>query len=347
MTARKLLSFLLVGCFFVILGLSMNTTVQADPVLQDVPRLDGVNIYFTESAGEASRFDRSGSGLSHFGGLLGQLGANLYTLEWRTGIPADTDLIVIAGPTADLTPDQIARLWLYLSKGGRLLLLANTLSESRPQQRALPSAGGVFSLMWADLGLRGRDDVVVTGESGAPATDQPLVAQFTTAQWNTSDPTTQNLTGALAFSRARSLEVDASVQSFHATPLIFTSDQFYGEINYAQYLQDGTWEFNIGTDTTFGALPLAAASESTTTGARVVVIGDREFATNGAGLNTSPINSPSFVYPDNARFLLNATTWLLGKDPVSMDFPTPAPTATATLRPSPTPAASLTPTPAS
>lgn len=346
MTARKLLILVLVGGLFLTFGMSLNPAVQADPVLQDVPRLDGVNIYFTESSGEASRFDRTENGLSHYAGLLGQLGANLFTLEWRTGIPDDADLIVIAGPAFDQSPDQTARLWLYLSKGGRLLLLANSTAEKRPNAGApLPANGGFFNLMWADLGLRGRNDVVVTGENGTPEAGQPLVAQFTTTQWNTSDPITQNLTGSLAFFTARSLEVDASVQTFHATPLVFTTDQFYGEMNYLQYLQDGAAQFDIGTDTTFGALPVAASAENPTTGARVVVIGDRDFATNGAGMSTSPANSPSFVYPDNARFMVNATTWLLGKDSVSLDFPTPAPTATATIAPSPTPAAS--PTPAS
>ncbi len=384
MLARRIIGFLLVSLFFVIFGVGINTTVQADNLLQDVPRLDGMNVYFTEAGGEASRFDRTSSGLSHFAGLLGELGANLFTLEWRMGIPANANLIVIAGPTSDLAPDQIARLWLYLSKGGRLLLLANTASETRGSIGALPPTSGLFTLMWADLGLRARGDVVVTDSLAAtdasssipagtenaaaaattenvapaateateanlsiPAPSGVLYANFTTRQANPSDPITQNLSGPLAFFVARSIEVDASIQSFHAVPLIFTTDQFYGETNYAQYLKDGTVQFNIGTDTTFGSLPLAAASENKSSGARVVMIGDREFASNGAGLSTSPANSPAFVFPDNARFLLNASTWLLGQGTVSIDFPTPAATATATIVPSPTPIPLPTATPGS
>jgi hypothetical protein len=386
MVARRIVSFLLVSLFFVIFGISMNTTttVQADDLLQNVPRLDGMNIYFTEANGEASRFDRTSTGLSHFAGLLGELGANLFTMEWRTGIPADTNLIVIAGPVNDLQPDQIARLWLYLSKGGRLLLLANTTTETRGPTGALPANSGLFTLMWADLGLRARGDVVAayslsdtdasgatvdtteeaiaaataaaTDESGAPQATEaaapdltvptqanPLYTNLTTSQVNPSDPITQNLSGPLAFFLARSIEVDQSPQAFHAVSLISTTDRFYGETNYAQYLKDGTSQFNIGIDTTFGALALAASSESKTSGARVILIGDREFATNGAGLTTSPANSPSFVYPENARFMLNTATWLLGQGSVSMDFPTPAPTATVTMTPSPTPISSPTP----
>ena len=134
MTSRRLWGFILVGLFFILFSMSMRTTpVEADDLLQNVPRLDGINIYFTESSGEASRFDRSDLGLSRFAGLLSQLGANLFTLEWRTGFPTDADLIVIAGPTSDLAPDQIARLWSYMNNKGRLLLLTNPIGDATNQ----------------------------------------------------------------------------------------------------------------------------------------------------------------------------------------------------------------------
>lgn len=354
MSAKRLLSATLIGLFLIVIGVSTRTSVEADNLLQDVPRLDGIKVYFTESNGEASRFDRAASGLSHFAGLLAQLGAQLDTLEGRTGIPADADLIVIVGPTTDLAPDRVARLWLYLSKGGRLLLLANTGVEARSARSpAIPAASGLNTLLWADLGLRLHDDVVISvpGTGAAPEATEAVganpaapITDFTTTLVNTSDPITQNLSSGLAFFSARSLEVDNSIQSFQAVPLIFTSDQFYGEASFSAYLSNGTLDFNIGTDTTAGQLPLAAASSNKATGARVVVIGDREFATNGAGLKTSPDNSASFVHPDNARFLVNAVVWLLQREAVTLDFPTPAPTATATITPSPTPIPSPTPT---
>ncbi len=128
-------------------------------------------------------------------------------------------------------------------------------------------------------------------------------------------------------------------------PLVFTTDQFYGETEFALYLSEGTFDFNIGKDTTRGALPVAAAFENDKTNARIVVVGDREFATNGKGLQTSPSNSAGFLYPDNARFLINAVTWLLDSQPVDLAFPSPAPTGTATITPSPTPTYTPSPEP--
>lgn len=322
-------------------------TLAEAALVQEMPRLDGVNIYFTESAKEASRFDRLDTGISRFAGLLRLLGANLYTLEWRTGFPTDADLIIIAGPIDDLSPDQIARLWSYLNNNGRLLLLSEPMVAP---VRALPFNSGLFQLMWSDMGLRARNDVAVIEASQRPvsaeSTEEPvsadtagLIADFVTGNLNTEHPVTADLDGELAFFGARSLEFDASLQGFDLAPLIFTDSGYYGESAFADYLAEGAAQFNIGTDTTRGPLALAAAFNNESTGSRMVVIGDRDFATNSGGFLTSPPNTASFVYPDNVRFMLNAVTWLLDAEAISLSFPTPGPTATATITPSPTPTA--------
>ena len=125
-----------------VIGLTLSggiavSPASADTLLQGAPRLDGVQVYFTESGSEASRFDRSDEGLSRLAGLLRQQGAALHTLEWRTRFPDEADLIIIAGPTNDLSADQTARLWSYVNNNGRLLLLADPLID---RNRALSSA---------------------------------------------------------------------------------------------------------------------------------------------------------------------------------------------------------------
>jgi hypothetical protein len=330
--------------------------VRADSLWQNEARLEGHHIYFSESGGEASRFDRSDTGLSRLAGLLDLLGADLFTLEWRTGIPTDADLVVIAGPTKDLTPDQTAWLWAYLQGGGRLLLLADPPFAS---VAAFKAKAGLFQLMWDDMGLRGRDDVVVTEgplrpvvppaapvkadqptSTPAPPVDVPvLVTEFLTANTGQAHAILSGIQGELAFFGARSLEVDGTPRRSQVTPLIYSGSEFYGETDFKTYLDTGYVENNIGTDTARTSLALAAAMEDVTTGTRIVLIGDREFATNGRGLQSSPPYSASFLYPDNVRFLLNAITWLLQAESVSgqVSFPTPGPTVTSTITPSPTP----------
>jgi hypothetical protein len=331
------------------------TNVQADSALAGLPRLDGFHIYFSESLGEASRFDRSDVGLSRLAGLMQLYGADLYTLDWRTGIPADADLVVIAGPGTDLEVEQAAWLWSYLQNGGRLLLITDPLLG---RNRALSSVRGFFVLMWEDMGLRARNDVVVFESADtrmavpppasvrrdeptstpAPPVEVPfLIANFSTLNLNPGHPITAGIQEPLYFFTARSLEIDETPREDSVTALVFSDPGFYGESDYNTYLTSGFVEYNIDLDTTRTTLPLAAALENIATRYRIVLIGDREFVTNGGGLQTSPPYSPNFLHPGNVRFLMRAVAWLLESDAVEPTFPEPGPTATPTTTPSPTP----------
>jgi hypothetical protein len=330
---------------------------QADNLLQDVPRLDGFQVYMTEAGGEASRFDRSPVGLSRLAGLIELLGADLYTLEWRNGIPADADLVIVAGPVNDMTPEQTAWLWDFVQDGGRLLLLAE---PNFPPFKAFKAKAGLFQLMWDDMGLRVRDDIVVTestemrpvvppaprvkeGEptpTPAPAVDTPILTlAFVATSVNTLHPIMQGVNGSLFFTGSRSVEVDTTPRQAQVTPLVYSDSQYYGESDFATYLATGFVQFNIELDTTRTNLVLAAAMDNIANGGRIVLIGDRDFATNGGGMQTSPSYSASFVYPDNVRFLMNTVAWLLETESIAdeIPFPTPGPTATPTTTPSPTP----------
>lgn len=334
-----------------------NEDMPTMPEMADtMPSLDGLNIYFAEANREISQFDRTAAGMSRFSGLLRLLGANLFTLEWRSGIPRDADLIVIAGSAQDLSANQVARLWAYFNDGGRLLLLVNaSLNDGRII--AFPENRSFFELAFADLGLQARDVVLVNNEAVAlptvptdddDASDQPIALEaFTTNIINAQHPIFANLADRndleFFFSTARPLQIDGSLQDFEITPLLFSTETVYGESDLRAFSLDGVLEYNIGDDVAPGRLILAAAYENQQNNARMVLIGDSDIVRNGAGFVTSPEYSASFVYPDNVRFMLNVTTWLLESAPASFDFPTPAPTATATITPTPTPEPTATP----
>lgn len=354
-----------IGFFFILVVASFSSVslVSADPVLQNTPRLDGYKIYFTEGNGEASRFDRSENGLSRFAGLLREQGAELATVEWRSSFPTDADLVIVAGPLDDFNPGQTARLWTYLSNGGKMLLLVDPLRWDRGRPRGMAMESGLFQLLWSDLGVRVRNDIVLTegvmpipqspaaeavaAEATAEATPEVVLPtatpvqmpvpqyHFMTTEKTSDSPILSQVNEPLAFFGARSIEIDLSTREFPIEPLSFSESEFYGENNYPAFYDSGLAIYNIGQDTAAGFLPLAVAFENPEVGLRLVMVGDRDVATNGGGFRSSPPNTPAFLYLGDVRFMLNSVTWLLGAEPVEVAFPTPGPTATATLVPTP------------
>jgi len=340
----------------------------AQEVLVAAPDLSGTNIYFSEAYQELSQFDRTESGISRYAGLLRLMNANLFTLEWRKGIPPDADLIVIAGPSSDLNTDDIARLWAYIQRGGRVLLIAEPIDNRGSVSRALGSRG-LFELTWGDLGLQAREDVIV--REGALreievverdrndevvfefSGEVPILeTEFLTRRVDTRHPITNDLASmliedeeetanlnSLFFDGARSIEVDGSLQNALITPLIFTDEVgLYGETDFSRFLSSGFSEFNVGADSQRSDLILAAAYADPELQSRMLLLGDVDMVRNGTGFAVSPSFSGSFVYPANAQFMVRATAWLLGVEPMNIEqLPTPAATATPTATPTQTP----------
>lgn len=341
---RQLLTVLVLLGFVAVIGVPVFADVSRQ---QDVHRLDGYSIYFSEEDREANPYDRSDEGASLFAGLLSNLGATVRTLDWRQGIPEDADLVIMAGPTRYVGVAELARVWHYLSNGGAVLLFVDPLLTTTDEAGNLVTdinrsiTAEFFDLTWQEFGIGVRGDVVVVEDASAGLRSDIIATDI-----DPTHPITAGLREPLAFFTARSVACDASIQSYQATPLVFSSDDHYGEASFAAYLLEGTAAFNIGIDTPRGPLPLAAASENRLTGGRLVIVGDRDFVTNGKGMQTSPISSAGFLYPGNAYFLLRAVGWLVGADSMpteQLSFPTPGPTASPTPVPTPTPI--LTPAP--
>lgn len=359
----------------IIPALSSTTIPTYAQDLSSMPDLSGLNIYFSEANSESSQFDRGEAGISRFAALLRLMGANTFTLEWRKGIPDNTDLIVIPNPGRDLSPDMVARLWAYLQNGGRVLLVVDAF-DGRGTPTRIPV--GLFDLLWNDIGLRARTDVVVvpgettdveiieTNDAGEVISQQTVESltlshAFLTSRTSNSHPIIDGLTTSnfatdengnapvnlsrFVFDGARSVELNGALATASITPLLFTDDAgMYGESDYATYLANQIAEYNIGADTPPGDLILAAAYEDSSIDSRMVLLSDGDFMTNGGGFITSPSYSGSFVYPLNVQFMIRSVAWLLERDITNIALPTPGPTATPTITPSPTP--TFTPTPA-
>lgn len=348
------------------------TPVYSQDIQNEIPYLLDVNIYFTESNGEMSQFDRSSDGISRFAGLLRIAGANLFTLEWRKGIPADADLVIIAAPTSNLASDQLARLWSYLQNGGKVLLIADAFDANGNVSRSL-NQNGIFDLMWNDMGIEARQDVVVEQgmlrEVSVRNTDNDgevvfeftgelpeLITKFQTANVYENHPITSGLVSSISgdtseltnlnslfFDGARSLQVDGSLDQVLLNPLVFTENSTaYGETDYSEYLDSSYAEYNPEEDNQRGDMILVASYENPV-GSQMILMGDGDIVRNGSGFVTAPSYSASFVYPLNVQLMLRSIAWLLDREATIPQLPTPGATATATLTPTPTPVLTATP----
>lgn len=90
--------------------------------------------YFLQGDGEPSLTDSSGSGYLKFAAILNEnyVKTEPLTLLGNQNVPADCNLLVIAGPTRPFTDDELAKIDHYLSQGGRLMVLLDYHTINNP-----------------------------------------------------------------------------------------------------------------------------------------------------------------------------------------------------------------------
>jgi ABC-type uncharacterized transport system involved in gliding motility auxiliary subunit len=214
-------------------------------------------------------------------------------------VPADADVVIAAGPTRPLHESEHGALERYLSKGGALLVLID------------PAAGTDLGADLAKWGVELGDDVIVDrvqGLFGRPTT--PFAAEYGDHE------ITRELGDATMFHVARSVQVAAAAQAALA-PIVRTSEASWAERDMDRLLTKGEAAFDAGTDLqgpvslaiagtldlsgSDGAPPAGEAEPAEPKTARLVVVGDSDFASNQ--LLGEFRNRDLFV---------NAVNWLLG-----------------------------------
>jgi len=215
-------------------------------------------------------------------------------------VPDDADVVIAAGPTRPLHESEHGALGRYLAKGGALLVLID------------PRAGTDLPADLARWGVELGDDVIVDrvqGLFGRPTT--PFAAEYGDHE------ITRELGDATMFHVARSVQPAATAAGALA-PIVRTSDASWAERDMDRLLTKGEAAYDEGVDlkgpvslAVAGTLDLSgsdgappapegeAAAEKN--GARIVVIGDSDFASNQ--LLREFRNRDLFV---------NSVNWLLG-----------------------------------
>ncbi len=288
-------------------------------------------ILFTTGHGELDVDDLSPRGMSQARELLGR--DNFEIEGWASlgqpAVPEGTDLVVIAGPTANFIPPELAVLRSYLESGGRLLVLTDpVLSEAGGL-----SQSGLEELL-AEYGVTLGADIVVDPANPLPfyGAETIFVSDFRDHVITRSLRQTQV---PVIFPLARSVREAGPVDGFEVRELLATTSEGWGETDLAALQR-----VEKGDEDLAGPVPLGVAvsaviadaaedlevedleaeeggeapseeeegageaeGDEATAQTRLVVLGDSDFATNGQLPNVG-----------NAELLANAMNWLVERE---------------------------------
>ncbi len=203
-------------------------------------------------------------------------------------VPADAKAVVIAGPTIDLPEAEIQILKDYVAQGGSLVVLLEP-----PVATDVTYNDALVPYLASDWGVEARRDLVVDVRS-----TQSLTA---VADQYASHAITERLSNQVSyFPSARSLAaLDAAPSSL--TELVVTGSDSWGKTNEESILA-GSLDF-VEAEDTVGPLTVAMVAEDANSGARLVVVGDSDFAANA-----------DFYSYANGDLLINSIDWAAHQD---------------------------------
>lgn len=269
------------------------TTITESQVTSALLRLSNPGdrmIYFLSGHGERSITEISEFSYTQAVTELKTKNYNINELNLlaTNSIPEDALAIVIAGPVKPLSSKEVQLIKDYQITGGSLIVLyePSVLTQFDEQEDPLQI---YLSEFWS---VQINDDFVidVTAENEMNA----IITSFV------DHPISDTLTMVAIMPSTRSVTNNTSTTKV-ASSLAFTSENSWAESDLNSLLQ-GNYEFTSGIDIV-GPISLAAISEDATTGSRVVVFGDVDFA-----------NDSNYTYYGNADLFLNSVDWAANQD---------------------------------
>lgn len=264
-----------------------------------------IKVYFAQGNGERSPLDPTSEGLSGVNAGIQESGLvtapiDIIGLASVGGdIPNDAAAVIFSRPLRELTEDEIAVIDRYLQRGGSLFLMADTLYTDDAFMR---EDGAFNQYLWDNFGIRALDAVVVDmASSGSTALDVISDSVFSEndigARLNT-EPGTVTM-----FRVARALEVnlDSAPPNIANGRVIMSSPASYGETNLETLGATNRYAYDEGEDIP-GPLTTVVWAYNQRTQAKIVLVGDSDFATNG--LVQSPVG--------NGILFTDSLSWLSG-----------------------------------
>jgi ABC-type uncharacterized transport system involved in gliding motility auxiliary subunit len=258
-----------------------------------VKDLKGVRkVCFVSGSGERRLDDTQETGLSAFKTLLQRdnYQADSITLLDKTAVPSDCNVLVVAGPQADYTPNEVTAIKNYVEAGGRAMILLDPPLDFGREHIAQNTALQDLLERW---GVTEDKDLVLEqnpiGQLFNIGPEIPLITSYD------SQPIVSDLKEATGLPITRSLEVKNGDKTT-VDKLFSTTDQAIATTHldttdFAKY-QDKKGPFVLGAAVTYNTGKPNASG-------RVVVIGTSSFLDNG-----------TIGFQGNRDLALNAINWL-------------------------------------
>jgi ABC-type uncharacterized transport system involved in gliding motility auxiliary subunit len=267
-----------------------GTTEEAvTTAILKVTSKESKTVCFVTGHGERSFTDDGPQGYTQADQGLKKENYDTKTVNLATGtaVPSDCSVLVIAGPTQAYFPQETAMISHYLDNGGKALIEADPITENKQSESNLDS---IFQQWNINVGNNVVIDSSGMGRLLGAGPAIPLVINYG------DSPITKTLQRTMTFfPLARTVSIaDKSKLVPQDTELLMTSPQSFTTPKIQHEVS-----YNPKTDT-MGPLSLGvAATDPDKKNARLVVIGDSDFASNQA------IGSAS-----NGDLFFNTIDWL-------------------------------------
>jgi len=263
-------------------------------------------VYFVEGHGERNSAGGDPRGLSQITEAMKSDNFETATLPLaqQGAVPEDASVVVVAGPSSDFLAGEVEALTTYLNRGGKLLLMIDAPDASGGP--AMPNLMGLARSWGFNIGNDIVLDASGMGRQLGVGPQVPLATRYP------AHPITDGFRYMTAYPMARSVTaIEGGTDGRLPSSLVETSPQSWAESDLKELYSTGKPTPDPTLDTT-GPISIAAAVSAEAPNApvaespdapkpeaRMVVVGDSDFASNGA-----------LGIQGNRDLFLNMTNWL-------------------------------------
>ena len=231
-------------------------------------------VYYATGSGERDFEGTEQTSFSQVGDLLGNQNYELrpINLALTATVPSDATVLVVAGSQVPVSAEVTQVIKAYVDGGGTLLVLSDPPIQ---YQQPISVTEPLADYLRADWGIDlGRDVVLATQSS---LQDQPYTVFA--GDYGTHAITQDFRTIGSLYDFARSItltDAQSANPAISVTPLVVAGPDAWGETT----LDDATRPAQLDPEDVQPTVNLAVVGENSATGARVVVFGDTDFASN-------------------------------------------------------------------